>query len=110
MAKWSTSTKENEFNFMSDICMIVLQYAEANNIRTSHLADEIYEWGFSLDEITLPDEEHIGLSSTDDEDVFVNKIVISLAGYAYVNDTDFTYLLNGVWYALTKAEMENMFK
>lgn len=110
MAKWSTSTKENEINFMADVCMIVSRYAEANNIRTAHLADEIYEWGFSVDEITLPDEEHIDVFSTDDEDVFVNKIVISLAGYAYVNDSDFTYLLTGIWYTLTISEMENMFK
>ena len=110
MAKWQTSTRENEVTFMTDICMVVSMYAESNNIRTSHLADEIYEWGFSLDEITLPDDESIDVSSTDDEDVFINKIVISLAGYAYANDTDFTYLLKGVWFALTKAEMENMFK
>lgn len=109
MAKLQTTTKENPVNFMVDICMVVTQYAESNNIRLSHLADEIYEYGLMIDEITLPDYEHINILATDDEDVFVHKIVTSLACYEYVNDSDFMRLLTGVWYALTKAELENMF-
>lgn len=109
MAKLQTTTKENEITFMVDICMVVSKYAEANNIRTAHLADEIYEYGFSIDEITLPDEDYIDTFATDDEDVFISKIVTAIACYEYANDSDFTYLLTGIWYALTKAQLENMF-
>lgn len=109
MGKWEASTKENEIIFMSNICMIVSGYAEDNNIRPSHLADELYEYFNRLEECKIPVGEGITAHSTDDEDVFVQKIAISLMVYSAANDVDLMFLVKGVWYALTKAEQEDLF-
>lgn len=118
MTKFEASTKENKIIFMSNICMIVSEYADDKNIRLSHLADEFYETALAdefyetanrFDEIELPDDHHIKVYETDDEDIFIAKIITAVAAYAYANDTDFTFLITGIWYALTRAQMEDLF-
>lgn len=109
MALFTATTKQNDIEFMSNICMIISEYADDNNIRPSHLADKLYEYADKLEEVELPDDTHIEVFGSDNEDDFIKKITLSIAAYVYRNDTDFMYHITGIWYALTKAQLENMF-
>lgn len=109
MAKLDASTKDNKIEFMAKICTIISEYGDDNNIRPSHLADKLYEYADKLEEVELPDDTHIKVFDWDNEDDFIKKITISIAAYAYTNDTEFMYHIKGIWFALTKAQLENMF-
>lgn len=109
MELFKATTKENDIEYMSKICMIISEYAGDNNIRPSHLADKLYEYADKLEEVELPDEKHIKVFESDNEGDFIEKITFSIAAYAYTNDTEFMYMVTGIWFALTKAQLENMF-
>lgn len=109
MPKFTTSTERHPLSFMSDICLIISEYAESNGISVLPVATAIYHNVRGNDSFVAEDKGHTSISSEDSVVSFVHSIVEAIAVFAYAHDLDIEDMASAIWYASTKVYMEDTY-